>query len=348
MNTKIQYALNKDSGDVFAHFKTYEHLIDNNSGIRDNRTMTFEAQQSAAPFDALTETKVKLTDPNIDIVNMDKNFIRCRYRVALSSQGYGWGAGSIFNMSSAANNFGYVFIGFKSAAESIFIYRVFWNGNTTECFNTNSIYEATITRAVKPKSEQFGRKSMYTTFENATSKKENVCGVYVPLADAFNLDGSPKTFSIEFEGIIQIDDILPFSGMSLWPRCTHGDLELQLQFAFRRALVYCTVNPFEMPVYSQNLLGFASYNSAIQNSVKGQSVTNEIIQAGDSGNIYIPVDVSLSEDFPYKYVGQQVRISVVSGSILHCSTTVSGYRIKDSEINNLRVIERFNIKCKHT
>jgi hypothetical protein len=60
--------LNKDSGDVSTYFRSFTHLIDNNSGIRDNRIMTFEAQQSAAPFCAFVDTKLKITDPNVDTV----------------------------------------------------------------------------------------------------------------------------------------------------------------------------------------------------------------------------------------------------------------------------------------
>ena len=132
--------------------------------------MTFEAQQSAAPFEALTDTKLKLTDPNIDIVNIDKSYINHVFQITFSAQALtNWSPGMYLN---AANNFGYIFVGLKSATEEINIYRIFWNGNTTECFNTNSIYEATITRAVKPKSEQQGRKAMYTTFENAYGKKK--------------------------------------------------------------------------------------------------------------------------------------------------------------------------------
>ena len=154
MNKKVQYALDRDSGDFQPNFRFFEHLIDNNSGIRDNRFMTFEAQQANAPCEPFVDTKLKLTDSNIDIVNVDKSFLSVRYRVKISG-------GSTLSLplhAVASQRFAWIFVGFKSAAESINIYRVFWNGNTTECFNTNSLYEATVTRAVKPKSEVSGRK----------------------------------------------------------------------------------------------------------------------------------------------------------------------------------------------
>ena len=72
MSQKVIQTLNKDSGDVFKFFQSFDHLIDNNSGIRDNRTMTFDSFQSAAPFHALTDTNLQMSDPNMDIINIDK------------------------------------------------------------------------------------------------------------------------------------------------------------------------------------------------------------------------------------------------------------------------------------
>ena len=60
MNKTVQYALTKDSGDVLSYFNTFDHLIDNNSGIRDNRFMTFEAQQTNAPFEPFVDKNLNL------------------------------------------------------------------------------------------------------------------------------------------------------------------------------------------------------------------------------------------------------------------------------------------------
>ena len=123
MNKKVQYALERDSGDVQSYFKNFEHLIDNNSGIRDNRFMTFEAQQANAPFEPFVDTKLKLTDSNIDIVNVDKSFLSVRYRLRISGQALAGNlATGLTIIPAPANRFTWIFVGFKSATESINIY----------------------------------------------------------------------------------------------------------------------------------------------------------------------------------------------------------------------------------
>ena len=308
MNKKVQFATVRDTGDVQAYFKNFEHLIDNNSGIRDNRFMTFEAQQANAPFEPFVDTKLKLTDSNIDIVNVDKSFRSVRYRVRISGNAVAGNLATGLTIDpSAANRFAWIFVGFKSAAESINIYRAFWNGNTTECYNTNSIYEANVTRAVKPKSEVSGRKNMYSTYENAASKSENVCGAYIPLAALFSTtDGSSLSTDIEFDASIQLDDILPLAGMSLWPRCVFGDLELQIQFAFKRALVWCCVEPNLQAINGPDVV----YSAALINSftMPINLHQKEFTQIGDVGSVIFPTNTGVVAPATYQWASEPASI----------------------------------------
>ena len=74
---------------------------------------------------------------------------------------------------------------------------------------------------------------MYTTYTNASEKSENVCGVHIPFILLYNpADGTLLTAEIEIDASIQLDDILPLAGMSLWPRCVFEDFERQIQFSF--------------------------------------------------------------------------------------------------------------------
>jgi hypothetical protein len=179
MNQKIQYALNKDSGDVLKYFSSFDNLISNNSGVRDNRCITRDCYDSNYPFNVGTFTHVALTDSNVHISNIDKEFITQRVQLKLR--------GELFSTVELDHNYSskfcYVFVGFKSGMDSIDSYYVNWNNLKSSCENIFAAYESFVTRAVKPKSEQEGRADMYTTYESARNFKKSMCGVYIPITD---------------------------------------------------------------------------------------------------------------------------------------------------------------------
>ena len=102
---------------------------------------------------------------------------------------------------------------------------------------TDSIYEQSLTTALKPKSEMY-RPHMYTMWDEAHKHSENVCGVYVNIYDNYNAE-----FDITFEVSIQLDDLLPLSGMSILPTCVIVDIELEIRNRIQGNLVYCQVDP---------------------------------------------------------------------------------------------------------
>ena len=82
------------------------------------------------------------------------------------------------------------------------------------------------------------RSHMYTMWDEAHNHSNNVCGVY--------LDIYPKLgqeFDITFEVSIQLDDLLPLSGMSILSNCVIGDIELEIKNRIQGNLVYCQVDP---------------------------------------------------------------------------------------------------------
>ena len=90
---------------------------------------------------------------------------------------------------------------------------------------------------MKPRSEMF-RHNMYTMLDEAHKHSKNVFGVYVQINT--NLG---QEFDITFEVAIQLDDLLPLSGMSILPNCVIGDIELEIRNRIQGNLVYCQVDP---------------------------------------------------------------------------------------------------------
>jgi hypothetical protein len=90
---------------------------------------------------------------------------------------------------------------------------------------------------MKPKAEMF-RPHMYTMWDAAHKHSENVCGAYIEINS--NLD---QTFDLTFEVSIQLDDLLPLSGMSILPTCFIDDIEVEIKNRIQGNFVYCQVDP---------------------------------------------------------------------------------------------------------
>jgi len=90
---------------------------------------------------------------------------------------------------------------------------------------------------MKPKAEMY-RPHMYTLWDEAHAHSENVCGAYVQINS--NLG---QEFDLTFEVSIQLDDLLPLSGISILPTCVIGDIELEIKNRIQGNLVYCQVDP---------------------------------------------------------------------------------------------------------
>ena len=52
-----------------------------------------------------------------------------------------------------------------------------------------------------------------------------------------------QEFDVTFEVSIQLDDLLPLSGMNILPICVIGDIELEIRNRIQGNLVYCQVDP---------------------------------------------------------------------------------------------------------
>ena len=129
-----------------------------------------------------------------------------------------------------------LFIGLKNASQNFDTYRIYINHNQVYS-QTDSIYEQALVTSMKPKSEMY-RHHMYTLLNEAHKHSKNVCGVYVPINS--NLG---QEFDLTFEVAIQLDDLLPLSGMSILPNWVIGDIELEIRNRIQGNLVYCQVDP---------------------------------------------------------------------------------------------------------
>ena len=223
MNSKITQALNNpQSGDITKYFEEIDKIIELNDGIHDNKVLSMECYDRPTPVGVNQYTKFHLTDASVDCVNIDKSFITAtltyKLNLALSN-----GNNVSFNATNICNKWFMIFIGLKSASHLFDTYRIYVNHQQIYS-QTDSIYEQALVSAMKPKSEMY-RPHMYTMWEEAYKMNENVCGTYVKISDIL----SKGYVDISFDVAIQVDDLLPFSGMSIFPSCVIGDIELEIR-----------------------------------------------------------------------------------------------------------------------
>ena len=234
---RIDEALTSERmGDVEKYFQQLTTMIDANSGIHDFKLLTTDCSNVNAPFKADQFTTFKLTDPSMDIIDMSKGFIQMRCDIDIDFR-----LKQSLSSDSALREYIVFFVGFKSGAHIINNYNVFSNGRMTACKNTKPKHEQTINYNCKSKEERAGRPGMYSPHDKVRDMDDCVCGTYVVLPPVADIN---TTQTISFDVIIQIDDLLPFSAMSYFPRFINKELELQISTNLIQNMVFCQI-PFK-------------------------------------------------------------------------------------------------------
>lgn len=236
---RIDEALNSERmGDVEKYFHEVTTMIEANSGTHDFKLITTDCYNVNAPLRSDRFTTFQLTDRAVDIVDISKGFIHMVVNVDVQ-----------FLYKNLASNLEanglqeacYFFVGFKSGAHIINNYNIISNGRLTSCKNTKAKTEQMINYSCKAKEERIARPGMYSPHERVRKMDNCVCGTYVKLPPIAEKD-SIKT--VTFDVVIQIDDLLPLSALSYFPRFLCKELELQLSCNLIQNMVFCQV-PFK-------------------------------------------------------------------------------------------------------
>ena len=326
MNTKISQALGDNkSGDIINYFNEVDKIIELNDGIHDNKLLSMECYDRPTPVAVNQYTKFHLSDASIDCINIDKSFITASltysFKLDLSD------ASTVtFDTTSPCVEWFKLFIGLKSASHLFDTYRIYVNHQQIYS-QTDSIYEQALVSAMKPKAEMY-RPHMYTMWDEAHKESENVCGTYVKVSDVLN-----KSFTITFDVSIQIDDLLPFSGMSLFPNCVIGDIELEIRNRIAGNIVYCMVDPITSAKKNLlNITALPAVKTAYTNMVAFVDYApydHEFVQCGDEALILYATD---SDTFQAAYVRLTCSNVVMTNAMSH----INGFRLKDKIISQLR------------
>ena len=343
MNSKITRALSDNhSGDIMEYFNEVDKIVQLNDGIHDCKILSMECYDRPTPVKYNQYTKFHLSDAGVDCVNIDKSYITATmtYHMKLTKIS----STSITNTDQERQQLYKMFVGLKNASQNFDTYRIYINHNQVYS-QTDSIYEQTLTTALKPKPEMY-RPNMYSMWDEVHKHSQNVCGVY------FDIYGKlGQEFDITFEVSIQLDDLLPLSGMSILPTCVIGDIELEIKNRIQGNLVYCQVNP--NAIYNElvstgsniggTIGGTASSKRATTADVKSELSTalynKEFTQVGDPTWVCVH-NYGASTSGASETVGFAQNIKVLlecTNSIMNNAMShINGFRLKDSVISQLK------------
>ena len=352
MNSKITQALSDvSSGDITAYFNEVDKIIQLNDGIHDNKILSMECYDRPTPVQYNQYTKFHLTDAGVDCVNIDKSYITATmtYHMRLNQI-------TTHTITTAKTNqfqFYKLFIGLKNASQNFDTYRIYINHNQVYS-QTDSIYEQALVTSMKPRAEMY-RPNMYTMWDEAHKHSKNVCGVYVPINTNLN-----QEFDITFEVAIQLDDLLPLSGMSILPNCVIGDIELEIRNRIQGNLVYCQVDPNVLieELRASSIINNQSTNVELfdiaETEASRASYIKEFTQVGDATYICIHDQVTPQSGDPYYYpFTMKVKLECTNSIMNNAMSHIYGFRLKDSVIRQL--VSKYSSKpliipaqvCKH-
>ena len=249
--------------DVEEYFQHMNGVIGLNSGTNDYQMVTHDVYAKDAPIANNQNGRFRVTDSSIDIIDVSQGYISLTAEIEFEMQAICYNK---YNELSGENivptvysNLCWWFIGFKSGSHIIRSYAVYANGQATACKQVSAVEEQTIVYNCKSKEERKARPGMYSAHEDVCKMRNCVCGTYIRQPDKWKLkegDSTKRTYvpaddadngwnngkkKIALEICIQMDDLLPFSGMTYFPRFVCGELELEIKFALEKNLVFCQI-----------------------------------------------------------------------------------------------------------
>lgn len=329
-NARAAKALDqRETGDLEAYFDTFNNLIEKNSGEHHSAFMTNDSYDPPCVVSNGVYTKVKITDQAMDFTNIDKSFLTLEVSYEIKLDGFEFPQEDTPEMTTYKDAMNYIFIGFKSGIHAIDTYRIYLNGQQTECTQTDAIYENAVAYFMKSKQEVENRPNMYTPWRNAFNASTSVCGTYIPIYK-FKRHNPMR---IKFEVAIPFDDFLPLSGFTIYPNCIFGDMEMQLKQQLNKNLVYCQVSPVATWNKFTHYEGNTELKSATDVGLSDDLIYQKTFsQIGDSYMFtYFKGEVSQGDNtYSNEFEIKKIRLTSLSCALLQCRSNINGFKVKDT------------------
>ena len=336
-------------GDLEKYFEFVSNMIELNSGTNDYKMVTHDSYALSVPIPENQTTRFRLTDSSMDIVDISQGYIvlNCSMQVQFTTLNPEKGDKELatsFVKTGVTELTGfkdlvYFFVGFKSGAHIIDSYTIYSNGRATACKQTKATAEQAIVFNCKAKEETNGRPGMYSVHSDVLKMRDCVCGVYIAQQTLDNMIQTQNGLTVNFDVVIQIDDLLPLSARESYPRFECGDLELEIKCNLRNNLVFCQIPIDEVIKYRpipKTETTIDQFETEVYKNGAKNGNNNDIIALG---NFTIDSRFHQCGDFARCLLGFQKNSS---GVPLDCYVTITG---KDLVIKDAKsYVHGFNIK----
>ena len=356
---RISDALNvHPMGDLEKYFEFLSNMIEMNSGTNDYKMVTHDSYALSVPVPENQTTKFRITDSSMDIVDISQGYIvlSCEMTLIFKTKDKDDAAFKESVDYPGFKDLVYFFVGFKSGAQIIDSYNVYSNGRVTACKQTKGTSEQAIVLNCKAREERKGRPGMYSVHSDVLKMRDCVCGVYIAQPSLETMTGGSNGMPIKFDVVIQIDDLLPFSAMTAFPRFKCGELELEIKANLRNNMVFCQV-PIEevlkarpIPINSTSVMQFETdvYNTAIKtintsdNWTMGNfTIDSRFHQCGDYARCLLGFSPKGTSAGSYKPNDCYVTIEPGNLVIKDAKSYVHGYNItEDAKDTIAEIIDR--------
>ena len=332
---RIADAINQtQQGDVEKYFDEISSIIENNSGTNDYRIISSDAYAQSMPMRADNFTRFHLTETALDIIDISKGYINLKIKLNATLSMAGIHIASIGDKVNEANYL-YYFLGFKSGAHIVNVYNVYSNGRLTACKNTKAKYEQAINYNCKAKEEKIARPGLYSPHQKVLEMSNCVCGTYIKFPVNSKLM-TPQTQNIAFDVVIQVDDLLPFSAMSYYPRFLTGDLELEISPNITQNMVFCPI-PVESSIFK------SLYPQELKSNTLSEMITHDktrtdfrFTQCGDHTTQCIEY-LDIADDGAETVFHEVLHPTIIVSNleVVEGKSYVHGFNIKDTAKQNI-------------
>ena len=275
--------------DVEEYFNHMNGVIGLNSGTNDYQMVTHDCYSNSAPIKHGQNARFRLTDSSIDIIDISQGYINLTAEIQIKMIALPYDNRVELNNANIVptvySNLCWWFVGFKSGSHIIRSYAVYTNGQATSCKQVSAVEEQAIVYSCKSKEERKARPGMYSCHEDVCKMRNCVCGTYIQQPLKWERPEATKRFytaandnvnnpgwhdgkyTIKLEICMQIDDLLPFSGMTYFPRFACGELELEIKFALEKNMVFCQV-PIDEVLHNRILTNESDFIHPMASQVK--------------------------------------------------------------------------------
>ena len=187
------------AGDVYRLYEKKMLELEVNSGKGFCRSVSYPTTQNPCPVFVNEDTTARITNSSLDFTNVDKGYISGLIHVnikmddqvvpVINSTQTDSATSLIAQADSArpgTSNVYRIFVGFKAAIHVVKQYKLFCKTQDNLVFNSESIYQSSISRMILARASIENRPREYTTYKDARAfNKDIVCGTYLTVKEAF-------------------------------------------------------------------------------------------------------------------------------------------------------------------